>query len=569
MASLPRRLLRPLLVAAAILPGAAYALARWQGPTTEKDFQIPGTQPNTITHEIASAVQCTYCHAGYDPQTEPFAPWQSSLMANAMRDPLFHACLTIAEQDAPFVGNLCLRCHSPTGWLEGRATPADGSGLHGKDFEGVSCNACHRMVNPNYVAGASPPEDEAILAALDAAPPSAHDAAYVIDPLDRRRGPFDLVPDFEWHEWAKSPFHQQSAMCGTCHDVSNPAFTRAGGPVPAPGDAYVLNAPGAPHPTQLKTDQFPLERSFSEWSRSAFAAGPVEMGGRFGGNKTAVSTCQDCHMPDVSGEAAAPGFTAIYRTDLPYHGFRGAATWVLRAVRWLDQNHKLYGPGEESYLSEEQVESAIAENVAFLKNASDMELSAVDGQLRVRVVNQSGHKLPTGYAEGRRMWIQVRFYAPGGALLAERGAYEPARAVLFGGDTKVYEAKLGLDAAMAAATGLPEGESFHFALANEIVKDNRIPPRGFTNAGFAEAQAAPVGASYADGQYWDDTFYDVPAGTRFARVTLQYQASSREYLEFLRGENHTNNRGRVAWEAYVATGMGAPVAIDEGTIAFP
>ena len=35
---------------------------------------------------------------------------------------------------------------------------------------------------------------------------------------------------------------------------------------------------------------------------------------------------------------------------------------------------------------------------------------------------------------------------------------------------------------MAAATGLPEGVNLHLALANKKYKDNRIPPRGFTNA---------------------------------------------------------------------------------------
>ena len=42
------------------------------------------------------------------------------LMAQAMRDPLFLATMAIANQDAPASGDLCLRCHTPTGWLGGR-----------------------------------------------------------------------------------------------------------------------------------------------------------------------------------------------------------------------------------------------------------------------------------------------------------------------------------------------------------------------------------------------------------------------------------------------------------------
>ena len=56
------------------------------------------------------------------------------------------------------------------------------------------------------------------------------------------------------------------------------------------------------------------------------------------------------------------------------------------------------------------------------------------------------------------------------------------------------------------------GPSFHLALNNVRVKDNRIPPRGFTNAAFAAFDGEPVGATYADGQYWDDVTYPVGAG---------------------------------------------------------
>ena len=56
------------------------------------------------------------------------------------------------------------------------------------------------------------------------------------------------------------------------------------------------------------------------------------------------------------------------------------------------------------------------------------------------------------------------------------------------------------------------GPSFHFVLNNKVFKDNRIPPRGFTNAAYAEFGGGPTSDySYADGQYWDETWsYDIP-----------------------------------------------------------
>ena len=88
------------------------------------------------------------------------------MMAHASRDPLFEANMVIANQDAPESGDLCLRCHFPRGWLSGRSVPTDGSRMQPADRIGVACDLCHRMVDPVYVPGISPPADSNILAAL-------------------------------------------------------------------------------------------------------------------------------------------------------------------------------------------------------------------------------------------------------------------------------------------------------------------------------------------------------------------------------------------------------------------
>jgi hypothetical protein len=46
-------------------------------------------------------------------------------------------------------GDLCIRCHSTGGWYGGRSTPTDGSGLASSDDDGVDCDACHSMANPD------------------------------------------------------------------------------------------------------------------------------------------------------------------------------------------------------------------------------------------------------------------------------------------------------------------------------------------------------------------------------------------------------------------------------------
>ena len=530
-------------------------------PTTVEDFFLPGTQPETLNHPIVDATQCAACHSEPAHDFDPVEGWTASMMSQSARDPLFHACLTIANQDVAFAGDLCIRCHAPKGWLEGRSEPTDGSALTGADFQGVSCNFCHRMVDPENIdePNPTPAADREVFdgvpgtnAGVDSVAPNPHTGAYVVDFNDRRRGPFDLGPNFFYHDWELSPFHQKSAMCATCHDVSNPAFTEE------PDGSYALNDLDTAHPSANKYDMFPVERTYSEWLMSDFSLAPIDMGGRFGGEKVEVSTCQDCHMPDRNANACQ--LEPTNRPDMPQHAFNGGNNWVIKAVR------ELY-PDNETGLTDQAVADTIARAESMLGRASDMELSVDGSTLTVRVINQTGHKLPTGYPEGRRMWINVRFLDEKGGVVAERGAYDDATAELTESDTKVYEAKLGIGPKVAALSGLPEGPGFHFAANNTWFKDNRIPPRGFTNANFEAIQAEPIDYSYADGQYWDDTDYQIPTGATEAEVRVYFQLVSKEYIEFLRDENVTDNTGQIAYDQWVMHGKSPKVEMDAGTIA--
>jgi hypothetical protein len=547
-------------------------------PTTLRDFFSPGTQPNTLIEPMMSARICSNCHSYYDEQIEPHTLWSASMMGQAARDPIFHAALAIANQDAAFAGELCLRCHAPQGWVRG-AVSADTTGalLEGEDLEGVSCSACHRAVDPVYRAGVSPARDEGILAGLTAPSPThvvhgrvealSQNANFVWDPEDYRRGPYDI--EANPHRWVKSEYHRDPAMCATCHDVSNPVYTKHA------NGSYQLNPLNTPHETQNKYDMFPVERTYSEWLHSTFATQVVAMPmnpnatpddpewgfNRFGGNNVNVRTCQDCHMPRTEGYGANRMHGALLRADMGKHTFNGANTWVLRAVAVLY-------PDYETDLTEMSVNGSIERSQQMMAAASDLELT-FDGSstLTARIINMSGHKLPSGYPEGRRMWINVKYFGVNDVLLAEHGAYDGDLATLTMSDTKVYEAKMGLDAHAAAASGKPVGESFHFVLNNQWLKDNRIPPIGFTNAAYASVGAAPVDAIYVDGQYWDDTTFAVPLAAVRAEVRVYHQTTTKEYIEFLRDMNTTNTAGQTAYAQWVLHGKSAPTLMDERIIA--
>ena len=552
-----------------------------QIPTTLENFFQRGTQPDASGgadfEPLVSAENCRMCHEVYDPVEYPiYTRWEGSMMANAARDPLFHACLAIVNQDAAFAGDLCIRCHSPGGWLEGRSIPADGSALERKDFEGVTCNFCHRMVDPVLSPDYEPPPsgDDIIRVALRDAgllPIRPGGGGFVVDPNDSRRGPFPFDPSAPYPGTVPSPygdavranyhgvptreseFHRRSDLCATCHDVSNPAYVRQ------PDGTYVLNTLGAEHPTGDKFDMFPLERTFSEWSNSLYATVGVDSGGVFGGNHPTgvLRTCQDCHMPDTQAYGCAfDGPPFFERPDVPAHDFNGGNAWMPEVLLNLFPKTLT-----QAYMNDSRDRA-----VYMLQNASTLEVTDQDCDIRVRVVNETGHKLPTGYPEGRRMWIEVEFH---GSLLepvAIRGSYDGESADLTTSDTKVYEAVLGIDAAVSQSTGYPVGPSFHFALNNVIYKDNRIPPRGFTQSAFAAVQASPVGADYEDGQYWDDTRFRIPPKATSAVVRLYYQTAAKEYITFLRDENRTNDAGDVLYEQWELTGKSPPVLMKERII---
>jgi hypothetical protein len=547
-----------------------------QLPTTTEDFFAPGTQPEYIDQPLLLSLNCSGCHSFDDDGNEeqviaPLNTWRTSMMAQSARDPIWHAAVAVANADANVAGEFCIRCHAPVAWLAGRSTTGDPTNFIADDFDGITCHHCHRMVDP--VADIeNPVEDDAILQELiddNILPMHVGNSQYVVDPIDTRRGPLDDVPmNMHPADILISPYHEESLFCGTCHDVSVPTYTRQ------KDGSYALNAYDAAHPTGDPNDMVPEQRTYSEWLYSDFATtGVVFPDNRFGGDHPTgiIQSCQDCHMPVYNGGLCVfwenPPF--FERPDVPQHGFNGANTWVLEAVRTVDLNRDGLAdfPDETTGLNDTDVTAALDRTVDMLRDASDMELAQLGTQLKVRIINQTGHKLPTGYPEGRRMWINVKFLGELGEVVYEHGHYDNATAHLDEAETKVYESKFGVDKAVSKLTGVPVGESFHLVLNNTRLKDNRIPPRGFNNANFESVSAEPINYSYEDGDYWDDTMYTIPAGTEEAVVTLYYQSTSKEYIEFLRDSvGGFNDAGIAAYEAWLAHGMSAPVDMDSMSI---
>ncbi len=509
-------------------------------PTTLADFHLPGTQMGDLPPDaLQGSAECRECHEVQVSDFDPGVTWAGSLMAQGARDPLFFAQLTTANQDAAEAGYFCMRCHLPLTFVTGHAVPADGSAVDEVDLDGVTCHFCHSLVDPLMRDGLA--EDEAALATLAEAPAHFGNAMFVLDPSGTLRGARGAVAR---HETLVSSFLASSDLCGTCHDVGNPNTQRQ-----ADG-TWRYGALDTASPTQDPLALFPLERTYTEWKLSDFARGGVDQAGRFA--EGPVETCQDCHMPRGPGWVSTDSFEV--REDLAAHSFAGAAAPVLDLIA------ALY-PEQEPAIAR-----ARRMSVSMLERALTLELRQTGRRLVVRAINETGHKLPTGHIEGRRVWLNLRFLDSAGGLLEERGHYDEAEAELHAEDTRVYEMHVGLSEAAAAATGLPAGPTGHMALADTIELDSRIPPRGFRNAAFEAAGAPVVHWAYADGQHWDEARFAAPPGATRAVVTAYYQSTPRHYIEALRDANVTDDRGDMLFALWEATGRGAPIPMASATL---
>ncbi len=604
------------------------------------DLQLPGTQPLQVG-TIQAAAQCDNCHGGYDANVEPAHGWRGGMMAQAGRDPLFWATMAIAEQDFPQSGDLCLRCHAPRGWIEGRSSATDGSLLTAGDADGVECAVCHQLVDPDGTEHAGA-QIAPYVANDGGTPPEGYHGSgmMVLAGGNVRYGPYAATA--ARHAFAGSRFHRDAALCGTCHDVSNPAVGdlahNHGAQVPlAPGT--FSGVPNTPVAGKAAFSNPPyrygvVERTFSEHQASALATWRVRdfgllppelqrgslaiardralLAGRQGDHEDGTArfyTCQTCHMMPTVGHGAAQN-NAPLRSDLPLHDLTGGNTWVPALIRWADANNRLVLGGGLTAAQHTALDAAVLRARANLRSAAALD---VHGDV-LHVVNLTGHKLLSGYPEGRRMWLRVHWRDRQANVLRVDGAYGPLAVQVRGQPATVqsivdlhdphlhlYAAEHGITQEWASqllglgwspslpveydrATGAvvstlgqvaaqPAGSahaSFHFVLNNTMLHDARIPPfrMAYDEARRRNILPVPATAYGAPGpgqtyRHWDEVPLQPPAGAVRADIELLYQTTSWEYVQFLLLANRQQSAflgsvGQDLYDGWRATGMSPP-----------
>jgi MYXO-CTERM domain-containing protein len=501
------------------------------------------TQPGELQQGLEPISSCESCHDFMSNEVdlanggsvEPWA-WQGSMMANSARDPVFWAGVAIASQDQAEPGETeaCVRCHSPRAFLDGQADVIALDQLSNNQRAGIECDLCHRMIDDFT----TPPGDAQFV--LTDAP--------IGEPI-MRRGPWtyaEFGPEPQ-HAWAQDlEFLASSKMCGTCHDVSTPRERVDDRGV---GLGVVFNE----------------QRTYAEWLGSDFAEpGPDQR------------SCQDCHMPAIPTPtigcnmfAGAPHASGGRR-----HVLVGANVGGMKLVE------SLYGDAGTGEVADWRYDESIGWAEEFVRTSASLEVAFPDAidlgegltGLPVTVTNETGHKLPTGYSEGRVMWIEVTARYQGTLVWSSGLLDSVAGTIEDDPQVRRYE---------AIAERWSDGASLHLLLNDHWVVDSRIPPKGL----IANLETDPVGDRYAlqGDDTWPNfdaityafepaTIDDVTPGqpdTLELEVRLLYWLNTPSYLEFLVDENQTNDAGTHVADAFDAIGGSVPVVLAEASASVP
>lgn len=489
-----------------------------------------GTQPGDLMVDgFIDADYCGQCHGGGYMGDYSFMPsdtWTGTMMGNAARDPVFFAALTVANQDAPDSGSFCMHCHTTIGYVRGNASPADGSMLDSIDRQGVGCDTCHRaLTTPG-------PEGPYLLG----------NAQLVYSEDTTKHGPYQGAVSMA-HTTAAEPMLGESRFCGQCHRVTNPW-------------RKLRDENGAE-----TSEDFPLDITYEEWAASEYA---------IVGAQTHAS-CQDCHMrPKLGSWPVSDQPDSPLRKNPRRHDFVGGNAWGIRAV--MEANP------DRAQTYEKEYSMAISRTDWMLRSAVTVKILNAPAninpgemlELTIRVENLTGHKFPTGYAEGRRAWVAVAL-ADGDLSdgdLKERtllGNYDDATGEIAPEpSTHIYRAHHGR---WDGTQGVSEQS---LVLQDMILSDTRIPPKGFQPT----LITMPVGEiDYGDAQQgyrnWDEFTAQIQVpqdwhGQTTLLARVYYQSMTREHIEFLASENTSDTRGTELLSIYEATGAAAPMMIAQG-----
>ena len=522
---------------------------------------------------FTGAKTCSDCHRSdgtimqYDGKDiSPGTQWKHSVMAHAFNDPYWQAAVQDEVGNFPhlasFIEDKCTSCHAPMGRThahhldENKEYRFDTAKDEYLAREGVSCTVCHQIREGGTDSGGYLISDsDKIIYGPYAAP--------LINPMSFVSG---YAPQHNLHI-------QTSQMCAGCHTLYPPAIDPETGSPSGPGTGLASAARG-----------FLEQGPFLEWQNSVYASGqPHE------------AQCQDCHMPtpadnystqisirpNPSGGNAPPS-----REPFSQHTLLGGNAHLLEILR--DYRSEL---GIDGSTSEQGFDDQIAQTRNFLGSSANLSISEPqtlgDGlRFDVEVSTQAGHKIPSAYPS-RRSWLHVRVEDGAGSVVFESGrpdsrGYLSTDKARLRADCMAGEKLPGFDSLLCfephrdiiddssqvaiyeTVLGDINGTITHTLLYGaQYLKDNRIPPAGFSNSKAAtiDIQTVPVGvdgdgdfncAAFAEGCGADTVHYRIDvaghSGPYRVEARLLYQATQPGFVNGMHTDGDLVNRFKVMYD---------------------
>lgn len=315
--------------------------------------------------------------------------------AYASRDPVFLAMNRRGNEETNgALGNFCLKCHAPMAVLDEQTR--DGSNLASlpNALQGVTCYFCHSTIR---VAGTK--ND-----------PLVHD---VSDPSALRAGIRDPIANPHHAGYSallSGSAKESSPLCGSCHDIE------------------LISPVGAKPPAGMPVE---LERTFSEWQASVFAPG------HDANNPDGVG-CIGCHMPAPARGAIGSIFPGGPETrSLHDHLFPGVDI-ALDPSGALDSSG---APLSNPNRNEDAVQRFLETTLRVARLCVEYPTDPADRQ-RIRLLVDldnvgAGHAWPSGAAQDRRAWLDVRVLVDEQVVYAS-GEPAPASDVLADADPDLW-----------------------------------------------------------------------------------------------------------------------------------
>lgn len=370
--------------------------------------------------------------------------WQATMMANSAKDPFWKAKVRHEILETPSIAgeieNTCTSCHAPQGHFEHGMANEDAHytmEILAEDalgLDGVGCMACHGIEDENLANtnnGNIPYTTNHIAYGTFEDPWSS--------PMIQQTG---IAPVFGEHMG-------KSEVCAGCHSLFVPSVNPDGS---ANGVTFFEQA------------------TYHEWLNSDFDENNIE--------------CQSCHMPEIPGGASvASSPTWLFPRPFKKHFFVGGNSFMVKLMRDNAEQLGLSASEEQFDLVAERSDYLLQNESLVLFNYY-LETNNDSADFEVVLNNLAGHKFPSGYPS-RLLTVEATLTDADGNLLFQSGGfdedfdivgrdpgYEPHYDIIRSEDeVQIYEMVFA-NAAGELSTVLEH--------AHTLIKDNRLPPQGFT-----------------------------------------------------------------------------------------